>query len=202
MPLQPGDRLDHQTFMARYAAMGDSVWAERIAGRVRLMSPLRAVQHGNPHALLALWLGFYAAQFDGLTVSDNATVILDADNDVQPDLCLYRQEGRVRTNELGYLVGPPELIIEVAGSSADYDLHQKKDLYLQTGVVEYLVYKTPRQTIHWWSRQSNQWITVRPDADRVWDSRLFSGLALDEVGLQTDSGKRILRTLQKGIASS
>ncbi|MGB3239101.1 MAG: Uma2 family endonuclease, partial [Geitlerinemataceae cyanobacterium] len=38
----------------------------------------------------------------------------------------------------GYVEGAPELIVEVAASSAAYDLHDKKRVYRRNGVREYL----------------------------------------------------------------
>ena len=108
----------------------------------------------------------------------------------------------IRDEPLDYPFGAPELIVELAESSAEFDLHEKKNLYLRTGVGEYLVYETARQQIPWCSRQSDRWIALRPDSDRVWYSRLFGGLALDEAGLRTNSGKRILRTLRRRISPS
>ncbi|QDV85133.1 hypothetical protein TBK1r_40870 [Stieleria magnilauensis] len=55
--LNSGDVLDSDEFFRRYAASPGNVAAERINGRVYLMSPLRAASHGDPHALFATWLG-------------------------------------------------------------------------------------------------------------------------------------------------
>jgi Uma2 family endonuclease len=56
-------------------------------------------------------------------------VILDAENTVQPDALLRRlpdRGGLTRVNEEGYLTGPPELIVEVASSSAAIDMRDKR----------------------------------------------------------------------------
>ena len=50
--------------------------------------------------------------------------------------------------EGGYAKGPPELIVEVSGSSLSRDLGVKVDLYRRAGVCEYLtVLLKPRQVI-------------------------------------------------------
>src|SRR5680860_128849 len=85
--LASGDRLDAEQFWARYQVTPE-VTAERIRGRVFVMSPLRAAGHGDPHALLAGWLFHFAMHREHVIVSDNATIRLDADNDPQPDLCM------------------------------------------------------------------------------------------------------------------
>ncbi len=43
-------------------------------------------------------------------------------------------------NDDGYLAGPPELIVEVAASSASIDLRDKRRAYCRNGVREYLVW--------------------------------------------------------------
>lgn len=63
-----------------------------------------------------------------LVVSDNATVFLGAEHDPQPDLCLrLSEDGQTDVNVDGYLVGPPEMTVEIAGSSASYDFGEKRD---------------------------------------------------------------------------
>ena len=41
--------------------------------------------------------------------------------------------------EHGYIVGAPELMIEIARSSRSYDLNEKKTDYERAGVLEYVV---------------------------------------------------------------
>ena len=45
-----------------------------------------------------------------------------------------------RVNDDGYLAGPPELIVEVAASSASIDLRDKRQACCLNGVREYLVW--------------------------------------------------------------
>ncbi len=72
------------------------------------------------------WLGVYKAATPGVGLADNATVRLDAENEPQPD-ALLRMEigGQSQITADDYLEGAPELIVEVAASSASYDLHEK-----------------------------------------------------------------------------
>ena len=46
-----------------------------------------------------------------------------------------------RVTEEGYLAGPPELIVEVAASSASIDLRDKRRAYCRNGVREYVVWR-------------------------------------------------------------
>ncbi|MGB7323738.1 MAG: hypothetical protein WBD31_02625, partial [Rubripirellula sp.] len=79
-PLQSGDVLGGSEYWRRYNASGKKVTAERINGKVYIMTPLRAIHHGNPHSLLSGWLFTYSMHDPNLILSDNSTIRLDADN--------------------------------------------------------------------------------------------------------------------------
>ena len=69
------------------------------------------------------------------------TVRLDFENEPQPDALLRIEpaaDGQSRLSEDDYIEGPPELIVEVAASSAAYDLHDKLRVYARSGVLEYI----------------------------------------------------------------
>ena len=128
LPLENGDRLTSAEFLRRYEAMPEIQIAELIEGRVHMPPPLRADAHSEPDMLIHLWLGYYAANQPDVKAYANPTLILDADNTPQPDsvLCTTpRRGGHVWLNEKGYLCGRPELVCEVAASSASIDLHDK-----------------------------------------------------------------------------
>ena len=67
--------------------------AELIEGIAYMASALRAKAHGEPHARVMAWLGLYWASTPGIQLLDNATVRLDADNEVQPDTLLRIEKG-------------------------------------------------------------------------------------------------------------
>ena len=92
-----------------------------------MASPVRAF-HGAPHADLITWLGVYRAATLGVSLADNTTVRLDLDNEPQPDALLRIVHGG--TSELsvsGYIEGAPELVAEIATSSASIDLGGKDE---------------------------------------------------------------------------
>ena len=87
-------------------------------------SPVRLEQHGEQHLDLITWLGTYRVHTPGVRAGDNATVRLDLDNEPQPDACLLilpEHGGQLRITGDGYLEGAPELVVEIAASSASYD---------------------------------------------------------------------------------
>ncbi len=123
--LENGDRLTRAEFERRYATMPRLKKAELIEGVVYLAPAVCAQQHGNPHALIIGWLAVYHAAAPGTNLADNTTVRLDLDDETQPDALLRIEPevgGRSHITEDDYIEGAPELIVEIAASSASYDL--------------------------------------------------------------------------------
>ncbi len=141
--LENGDRLTRTEFERRYRLLPEVKKAELVEGVVYMASPVRYQQHGKPHSQIITWLQVYTAATPGVEVADNTTVRLDLDNEPQPDALLRLDEGvggRSRISEDDYLEGAPELIVEIAASTASYDLHDKFRAYRRNGVREYLVW--------------------------------------------------------------
>jgi Uma2 family endonuclease len=178
-PLDSGDRLTRTEFHRRYEQHPEIHKAELVEGVVYLPSPARAQYHGDPDAQMTTWLGTYCARHGDLKVSSNATVFLDADNEVQPDISLRRVEGGSSRMLDGYIVGPPELVVEITASSAAYDLHDKMNAYRRNGVQEYIVWRVLDGAIDWFELREEVYERIEPDADGVVESREFPGLRLD-----------------------
>ena len=85
--LANGDRMQQEEFHRKYEAYPDDTKYELIAGTVYMASPLRQ-PHGAHHFLLNWLLGTYTAETPGVEGLDNATILLDEDNEPQPDLTL------------------------------------------------------------------------------------------------------------------
>lgn len=180
-PLCAGDTLTRAEFERRYAAMPEVKKAELVEGVVYMPSPVRYTFHGHPHALLSAWLGAYAETVPGLAVAADSTVRLDGDNEPQPDLLLRvaTAHGTSRIDADGYLVGPPELVLEIAASSASYDLHQKLHVYRRAGVQEYLVVRPADAALDWFALHHGSYQRLVADARGVLHSAAFPGLWLD-----------------------
>jgi Uma2 family endonuclease len=128
---------------------------------------------------MVAWALAYAAKTPGVDYADNGTVLLDAENEVQPDLALWRDAaGGPRLNDEGYLDGAPQLVIEVAASSASYDLHDKLRAYERNRVQEYVVWRVLNQRIDWFRCQDGHFTTVEPNAAGTIESTAFPGLRL------------------------
>ena len=80
--------------------------------------------------------------------------------------------------EKGYVDGPPDLVFEIAASSASYDLHSKKRSYERAGVPEYIVWRVLDGVIDWFHLDQGKYVTRQPDAAGVIESVNFPGLRL------------------------
>lgn len=203
-PLEPGDRLTRAEFERRYEAMPPGFKAELIEGIVYMASPVRQRQHGRPHAVMVGWLTNYFVATPGVEIADNSTVRLPGDNEPQPDALLFipaEKGGQARVDEEGYVVGGPELIVEVASSSASYDLHAKKRVYRRHGVREYLVWRVLDREVDWFVLRGGRYERLPAGEDGVTRSEVFPGLWLDTAALVADDLQRVLAVLQAGIAA-
>ncbi|NJL80664.1 MAG: Uma2 family endonuclease [Richelia sp. RM2_1_2] len=203
--LESGDRLTRNEFERRYTAMPDNMKAELIEGIVYMTSPLSIRSHGEPHANLIGWLWSYKIATQGLILGDNSTVRLDLDNEPQPDVVLFIDEnlgGQARISEDDYIEGSPELVAEVAASSASYDLYDKKNAFRRNGVLEYIVWQIFENKLDWFCLQDGEYICLEADEEGIIKSRVFPGLWLATSALLTGDMKQVLYILQQGLNSS
>jgi len=203
-PLESGDRLTRREFERRYAAMRDLKKAELIEGVVYVPSPVRLRDHGEPHSSLVGWLFNYRVRTPGLKLGDNSTVRLDLNNEPQPDCLLFIQPehgGQVEIDADGYINGAPDLVAEVAASSASYDLHDKLQAYQQNGVREYIVWRVSERQVDWFVLRESRYERLPPAEDGTLRSTVFPGLWLDPTALVSDDFETLLNVLQRGLDS-
>lgn len=204
VPLENGDRLSRCEFERRYECRPDIKKAELIEGIVYLSLPVRARSHGEPHAHIMTWLGVYCAATPGVHLADNATVRLDLDNEPQPDALLRLEPdtgGRSAITADDYIEGAPELIVEVAASSAAYDLHDKLQVYRRNGVQEYLVWQVYDRRLDWFQWTQDGYAALTPDSSGVIHSQMFPGLQLAVPALLRGDMAQVLAILQKGLGT-
>ena len=204
-PLENGDRLTAGEFLRRFDAMPNLKKAELIQGLVHMPSPVRADQHGDPDSIAQTWLGTYAVATPGVISSTNITIRLSRDDVAQPDAALRlspERGGQSRVSAEGYLVGPPELVFEVAASSASVDANDKKTTYRLAGVREYIVWRTLDQAIDWWRLVEDDYHAHAPGDDGIFRSLAFPGLWLDGKALIARNGARVIEILNQGIGSA
>jgi Uma2 family endonuclease len=201
--LENGDHLTRAEFERRFAAAPHIKKAELIEGVVHVPSPV-SLLHADIHALAMAWLSAYWAKTPGLKLSDNATLILDFENEVQPDALvrIMPERGGKAQPSGKYLSGPPELVVEVALSSVAYDLHEKLRVYRRSGVIEYLVFVIDEKTTRWFHLEEGAYVTIEPDENGIRHSRVFPGLDLHDEYFWQNRLPELVAVVQRGLESA
>ena len=130
------------------------------------------------------------------------TVRLDPDNEPQPDAVLFVPGRQATISEDDYIEGAPELIVEVAASSAAIDLHDKKRAYRRNGVQEYIVWRTLESQLDWFRLEADEYVPQHPDSQGILRSQIFPGLWLAVSPLLSGELATVLSVLQQGLNSS
>ena len=204
LPLENGDRLSRNEFERRYTESLDIKIAELIEGVVYVASPLRFQRHAEPHAKLMIWLGNYQIYTPGIKLGIEPTIRLDQDNEPQPDGVLLIDEslgGKSRITDDDYIEGAPELVAEIATSSAAYDLYDKKKAYKRNGIQEYIVWQSLENKLDWFGLHDSEYILLQPDTEGIIKSQVMPGLWLSVTALLAGDMVKVLEVLQTGLNS-
>ena len=202
-PLEGGDHLSRAEFERRYAAMPYVKRAELIEGVVYMPSPVH-IRHGETHANVMGWLFMYRMGTPGVRAADNVSILLDLDNEIQPDAILFRDlehGGQCGITAKGFVVGSPELAVEVASSSASFDLHTKLRVYRRNGVQEYLVLLAQEERAVWHVLVEGEYHVMEPDEQGILRSHVFPGLWLHHEHFWTGDLPKLMAVLDQGLAS-
>ena len=127
------------------------------------------------------------------------TVKLDREGEPQPDhllLILPGYGGQSHVDAKRYLVGPPELVVEIARATRYYDLNRKKSDYERAGVQEYLVVELDPNRIHWFIRRGNHFQELLASPDGLHRSEVFPGLWLDTKALFARDWESLYRAVR------
>lgn len=100
-----------------------------------------------------------------------------------------------------YIEGAPELVVEIAASSAAYDLYDKKKAYRRNGVQEYIVWQIFENKLNWFHLSKGEYLLLEPDAAGVLRSPMFPGLWLAVPSLLEGNMAQVLIVLQEGLNS-
>lgn len=203
-PLENGDRLTAREFLRRYEAMPHLKKAELIEGKVHMASPVRYSMHGAQDSLIQMCLSVYAAATPGVRSAVNTTIQLDVDNVPQPDSFLFIEHacgGQALLDRDGYVEGAPELVVEIAASSASIDRHEKQHAYRRNGVGEYWVWLSEEGRFEFWVLNDDRYEPLPPGTGGVLSSRAFPGLWLHTREALKLNSAAVLKTLQSGLRS-
>lgn len=200
-PLVNGERMSQPEFHRRYEACPEDQKWELIGGIVYMASPL-SLAHSDYDGEIGYILETYRRATPGTQVTHNATAILDDESEPQPDLglrILSEYGGQSQTTPDDYLHGAPELLVEIAHSRRAIDMHDKRDDYERTGVLEYFVLCWEEQEVHWFHFPSGD--LIQPNRQGLSRSQVFPGLWVDVAALLRRDSERLMEVLQQGIVS-
>lgn len=203
-PLENGDRLTRMEFERRYLAMPRLKKAELIEGEVHMPSPVRLIQHGKPQSQMVGLFAIYSAWTPGVHSGDNTSVRLDTDNEPQPDGLLLidpDRGGRAKIDKEGYIEGAPELVAEIASSTASMDLGKKRVVYRRNQVLEYVVWRVLDRALDWFCLRDEVYDRLPPDPSGIFKSPVFPGLWIDSFALLAGDYQKTIQTLQEGLQS-
>lgn len=204
--LASGDRRTREEFERRYAATPHLCKAELIEGVVVPPAALRLNSHSRPYALLLAWLADYWVATPGVDLGVEPTVRLDGANVPQPDAVLMIEPslgGQARLSEDDYYIeGAPELVAEIAASSAAIEVGDKKQVYCRNGVQEYIVWQVFAARLDWFVWQDGVYSPLPADGQGIIRSRIFPGLGLATTDLLAGNIQPVLTVLQQGLYSS
>jgi Uma2 family endonuclease len=202
--LQNGDRLTRAEFERRYAAMEHVKKAELIEGEVFMGSRVSFLSHAQPHANVMAWLGLYMMNTTAALCGDNGSVVLDLDNEIQPDAILLIESaagGQAHIGEDGYIHGAPELVVEIAASSVSIDLNRKLNAYRRNGVHEYVVWRMLDREIDWFVLRDGMFEKQNPDSAGLLRSQVFPGLVLDPAAMIAGNLKAVAASQTSALNS-
>ena len=200
--LYEGQRLGRAEFHERYKAMPPETRAELIGGVVFMGSPL-GLRHGDRDGDVVDWLGHYKRYTKGLHRPLNATTQFDDYGEPQPDSQLIIPGdlgGQTRFVD-GYIVGPPELVVEVGHTTRAKDLGPKKLDYERAGVAEYVFVGIDPDEVRWFIRREGRFVDLTPGPDDIFRSEVFPGLWLDAAALLSGDMERVYEVVDQGLAT-
>jgi hypothetical protein len=200
--LVAGDYLTREEFLRRWEASPMVKFAELIRGIVYMPAPVR-IDHGKPDFRLTTWLGTYEAATPGCEGCTNTTWLMEGQETPQPDACLriLPEWGGLSHVVDNYPAGAPEFLGEVCLSSTSFDLHQKLEVYGESGVREYLALLIKDQETRWHRLRDGKFEVVPKPADGIYRSQVFPGLWFDAAAMLAWDLAKELATLQQGLAS-
>ncbi len=154
----------------------DEKW-EIIDGILYDMSPAPRIKHQNIVGIFFLNFKTHPENpcYTGIAPTD---VVLDAYSVVQPDVFIVCDGGKITENNIQ---GAPDLIVEVVSPGTEVkDRREKKRLYEQSGVKEYLIVFPEREYVERYVLEEGQYGS--PEIFN-WDERLRLSIFPIEVKL-------------------
>ncbi len=205
LKLENGDVLKKDEFLRRWEETPEVRHAELLEGVVYVNSAAISMRHGEPQGIILRWLYEYESHTPQVSVLPPVTSVLSEDDVPEPDAVMlidHPKFGSCQTGENDFLEGSPELVVEIAASSASKDLHVKKRVYQKAGVKEYIVWRTIRTGFDWFVLKDGEYVSMEPDPeDGFLKSQVFPGLWLDLEPLLAMDKRKMIERMQAGFGT-
>jgi len=201
--LRNGDRLSRNEFERRYEAMPNLKKAELIKGIVYVGYSVPML-HAEAQADITGICGYYTLYTPGVSPADNASLRMGDENEPQPDLIIWIDQpdkGHAFVDKDDFLVGAPELIVEVVDNREAYNLQDKMDVYRENGVQECGIWRVVEQRFDWFCLERDDFQPVMPNEKGVITSTAFPGLWLNVKALLAGNLAAVMADLQAGLQS-
>ena len=201
--LWDGAKMDRETFHHRYGQTPPGFRAELVEGEVRVWRPADGTKaHGRTLSAASAWLAGYSFRTPDVRALTRVTVILGEGSEPEPDAVLRRQTAAEDAAEGDYVIGPPDLVVEVADTTCFHDHGPKRRDYERHGVLEYLIFDIPQERACWYVRDAEGVFREQaPGEDGLLKSRVFPGLWLDPAAFLARDRQGLKTALLRGLAS-
>src|SRR5262249_2597536 len=149
-------------------------------------------------------IGIYQFQTPGVVGSDNGSIRLNPHSMPQPDAFLRILEthgGQSFRDADRYIQGAPELVAEVAVSSANLDLNVKLPFDTRNGVKGSVAWRVLDREVAGFLRRGTEFERLPLTPPGWYRSQVFPGLWLDPQALVQGDTTTLMNVLQQGIKS-
>jgi Uma2 family endonuclease len=107
--------------------------------------------------------------------------------------------GQCRHRQKGYINRAPDLIAEIAASSATIDSGAKLEVYRRNGVREYIIWRVLDQEVDWYVLRGSEYEKLSAGEGGILRSTIFPGLWLNPGALLKEDFDTLLAVLQQGL---
>lgn len=135
--------------MAEVGILNEDSRVELIDGKIIAMNPV-----GHPHVVCVDLLTEYLVPLGkahNFRVSVQNPMRIDEYSEPEPDLVLYEREENYKSSKQKSSALDAMLVIEVADTTLKADQTTKKELYIASGVREYLIVNLPNRRFELYS---------------------------------------------------
>jgi Uma2 family endonuclease len=110
--------------------------------------------------------------------------------------------GQARISVDDYLVGPPELVVEITSSSVSIELHRKLHAYRRNAICEYVLWRVLDREVDWFVLRDGEYLRLGLDDNGRFCSFVFPGLWLEPSALARGDMARVLEVAREGFSSA